>query len=116
MSEKENKKKAPATPVEFNDAEDLLPAVEGGEDSAMQDDPAADPFAVAGELGRLKAEKAELIRTMVMRQADFENYKKRIERDRQEDSRRGVSRLLTDLVPVLDAYARALQAHADPAY
>ena len=80
----------------------------------MQEDLSSDPM--GGELGRLRAEKAELMRSMVLRQADFENYKKRIERDRQEESRRGVSRLLTDLIPVLDGYARALQAHADPAY
>jgi molecular chaperone GrpE len=116
MSEKENKKKVPDTPFELNDAEDVLPAGDDGENSMMQDDPAGDSSSVAAELARLKTEKAELIRTMVMRQADFENYKKRIERDRQEESRRGVSRLLTDLIPVLDGYARALQAHADPAY
>ena len=79
---------------------------------------------VAGEEGtvlgdqvaRLQAEKEELVQTMMRRQADLENYRKRIERDREEESRRGVSRLLEDLIPILDAFERALKAHDDPAY
>ena len=42
---------------------------------------------------RLQAEKDELMQTLVRRQADFENYRKRIERERQEEQRRGVRRL-----------------------
>jgi len=57
-----------------------------------------------------------LLQTLVRRQADFENYRKRTERDRQEEARRGVERLMTDLIPVLDGFDRALQAHDDPAY
>src|SRR5579871_6726876 len=86
---------------------------------------AGDPPEAAGEeqaqkfveaLGRLQAEKDELMQTMVRRQADFENYRKRIERERDEDRRRGIERLLEDLVPVLDAFDRALKAHDNPAY
>ncbi len=56
------------------------------------------------------------MQTMIRRQADFENFRKRTERDRQEEGRRGVERLVTDMIPVLDAFDRALQAHDDPAY
>jgi molecular chaperone GrpE len=76
---------------------------------------AADPSPIA-ELEKLKAEKEELLQTMIRRQADFENFRKRVERDRFEEGRRGVERLVTDLIPVLDAFDRALQAHQDPAY
>jgi molecular chaperone GrpE len=67
-------------------------------------------------VARLQAEKDELMQTMVRRQADFENYRKRVERDREEEGRRGVSRLLEDLIFVLDAFDRALKAHDNPAY
>jgi molecular chaperone GrpE len=79
----------------------------------------ADPAtsgAATDELSRLKAEKDELMQTMIRRQADFENFRKRTERDRQEEGRRGVERLVVDLIPVLDGFDRALQAHAEPAY
>ena len=67
-------------------------------------------------MARLQAEKDELMQTMVRRQADFENYRKRIERERDEERRRGIERLLEDLLPVLDAFERALRAHDNPAY
>jgi molecular chaperone GrpE len=72
--------------------------------------------AIAAEAAKLRAEKEELLQTLVRRQADFENYRKRIERDRHEEGRRGVERLITDLIPVLDGFDRALQAHDDPTY
>jgi len=72
--------------------------------------------AAAERVARLQAEKDELMQTLVRRQADFENYRKRVERERQDDRRHGTGRLIEDLLPVLDAFERALQAHDDPAY
>jgi len=72
--------------------------------------------ALAERASRLQAEKDELMQTLVRRQADFENYRKRVERERQEDRRHGIGRLIEDLLPVLDAFERALKAHDDPAY
>lgn len=71
---------------------------------------------LVAELQKLKAEKEELMQTMIRRQADFENFKKRLERDRHEEGRRGVERLLLDLIPVLDGFDRAIEAHKAPAY
>jgi molecular chaperone GrpE len=42
--------------------------------------------------------------------ADFENYKKRVERERQEQWRFSTERLLKDFLPVLDNLQRALAA------
>jgi len=78
--------------------------------------PANSDVPLTEELARLKAEKEELLQTMIRRQADFENFRKRTERDRHEEGRRGVERLILDLIPVLDTFDRALQAHEDPAY
>jgi molecular chaperone GrpE len=96
-----------------------------GQDSdspyVLDDSEAADPAPAGGsslsaEIQKLKAEKDDLLQTMVRRQADFENFRKRTERDRSEEARRGVERLVLDLIPVLDAFDRALRAHDDPAY
>jgi len=105
--------------------EERVIPIDGGRDrdpdspQAAGEGPAGDPSASGSptdELSRLKAEKDELMQTMIRRQADFENFRKRTERDRQEEGRRGVERLVTDLIPVLDGFDRALQAHAEPAY
>lgn len=71
------------------------------------------PPAPPDALVKLQAEMNELRQTLILRQADFENYRKRIERDRHEESRRGIARLLEDLLPVLDGFDRALQSRAD---
>ncbi len=81
------------------------PAAEGAEAAALTD-----------RTARLQAEKDELMQTLMRRQADFENYRKRIERERQDDRRHSTGRLVEDLLPVLDAFERALKAHDDPAY
>jgi len=71
--------------------------------------------AVSEEIKKLRAEKEELTQMMVRRQADFENFRKRTERDRSEEARRGVERMMGDLVPVLDAFDRALQTNGSAA-
>jgi molecular chaperone GrpE len=80
------------------------------------DAPAGSDAALAEEINKLRAEKEDLLQTLVRRQADFENFRKRMERDRDEEGRRGVERLIMDLIPVLDGFDLALHAHDDPAY
>jgi molecular chaperone GrpE len=92
------------------------PADPGPGASPSEGAEAAAPPEVADRASRLQAEKDELMQTLVRRQADFENYRKRVERERQDDRRHGMGRLIEDLLPVLDAFERALKAHDDPAY
>ena len=109
MSETGSEKKQGKDVVEIN--RHAKAKADPGEDAK---DP---PPQNAGEVvARLQAEKEELTQTMIRRQADFENYRKRIERERDEERRRGTERLLEDLIPVLDAFDRALRAHDNPAY
>ena len=94
---------------------------EGGTVSPSSGDSPLDPAvsgesAIAAEIANLRAEKEDLLQTLVRRQADFENFRKRTERDRQEEGRRGVERMIMDLIPVLDGFDRALEGHDDPAY
>lgn len=71
---------------------------------------------LAEQVQKLLAEKQELQDTLVRRQADFENYRKRVEKERHQDRHRGVELLIEQLLPVLDAFERALAAHDEPAY
>jgi molecular chaperone GrpE len=93
-----------------------------GDDSTSMDPPPGRGGALGGdvtpaaEVAKLRAEKDDLLQTLVRRQADFENYRKRTERDRTEEGRRGVERMLMDLIPVLDAFDRALQSHNGPVH
>jgi molecular chaperone GrpE len=83
----------------------------------VADPPAAnDAAALAEQISKLTAEKAELTDTLIRRQADFENFRKRLERERQHEHHRGVEGLIETLLPVLDGFERALAANADPGY
>ena len=113
MSDRETEqKKGHKVVIDFDRAsKDAPPA---SDEAAASADPA--PAGLAEQLAIVRAEKDELAQTLVRRQADFENYRKRIERERQEEHRRGVGRLAEEIIPVLDSFERALKAHDDPAY
>jgi molecular chaperone GrpE len=70
----------------------------------------AELVASRAELKRLQAALAEAQEAVARRQADFENYRKRIERDRGEAHNRVVAEAARKLLPVVDNLARALDA------
>ena len=75
--------------------------------------PSADPTPSAAELIELraKAAKADEHWERLLRQgADFENFKKRAARDRQEDIRYANRGLFDKLIPVLDNFDMAMAA------
>jgi molecular chaperone GrpE len=77
---------------------------------------AADSATADAEMAKLVADLDELRQTLLRRQADFENYRKRIERERSEDSRRATARVLEGLIPVIDGFEHALAAHRETEY
>ena len=77
---------------------------------------AADSAVADAEIARLAADLQDLRQTLLRRQADFENYRKRIEKERAEDSKRATARLLEALIPIVDGFEHALAAHREPAY
>ncbi|HJP91161.1 MAG TPA: nucleotide exchange factor GrpE [Pyrinomonadaceae bacterium] len=72
----------------------------------------AELVATRSELKRVETENAELKDRLARRQADFENYRKRVERERSETYNRVVADVATKLLPVMDNLKRALEAEA----
>lgn len=72
----------------------------------------AELLATRAELKRVEAEAGELRDAAARRQADFENFRKRIERERAETYNRAVADLVTKLLPVLDNLRRAVDTEA----
>jgi molecular chaperone GrpE len=68
------------------------------------------------EVAKLAAELEELRQTLLRRQADFENYKKRMEKERGEDSKRTTARLVESIIPIVDGFEQALAAHREKEY
>jgi len=77
---------------------------------------AADSAMADAEVAKLVADLHELQQTLLRRQADFDNYRKRIERERAEDSKRYTARVIEALIPILDGFEHALAAHREAEY
>ena len=83
----------------------------------------AEPKAVAADNGaadagvaKLTADLEELRQTLLRRQADFENYRKRVEKERVDDSKRATARVIESLIPIIDGFEHALAAHREAEY
>ncbi len=72
----------------------------------------AELVATRSELKRVEVEVAGLKDRLTRRQADFENYRKRVERERADTYEHAVAEIATKLLPVLDNLKRALEAEA----
>jgi molecular chaperone GrpE len=68
------------------------------------------------EVGKLAKDLEDLRQTLLRRQADFDNYRKRVEKERTEDSRRSTARVIEALIPVVDSFEQALALHREPEY
>jgi molecular chaperone GrpE len=79
--------------------------------NAQPDSPDNDP-----ETAKLLSELDDLRQTLLRRQADFDNYRKRIEKERTEDSKRATARLIEGLIPIIDGFEHALAAHREKEY
>ena len=86
------------------------------EQSAEAQAVAADSARADAEMVKLAADLEELRQTLLRRQADFDNYRKRIEKERFEDSKRATARVIEGLIPVIDGFEHALAAHREAEY
>jgi molecular chaperone GrpE len=66
--------------------------------------------ALVERCGKLEEEKKAMLNQTLRRQADLENFRKRMEREKQELGTRAEVELLAQLLPVVDAFERALAA------
>jgi len=89
----------------------------GGSETPMDSkNTAADPGGEGDETAKFLAELDDLRQTLLRRQADFDNYRKRIEKERAEDSKRTTAQLIEKLIPVIDGFEHALAAHREKEY
>jgi molecular chaperone GrpE len=72
------------------------------------DDPPSEEAVLGEQLRKLTAEKEELLNTLVRRQADFDNFRKRVEKERLQERHKGIEYVIEQLLPVLDAFDNAL--------
>src|ERR1017187_1978984 len=71
-----------------------------------------DPSELQKELDQLAGEKAELQDRVLRAQAEFQNFKKRVERERSEMFEYASMEAVRALLPVLDDFERSLKAES----
>lgn len=108
MSEKERKE----VKININRNVDSSEVEQPDDTKVMEADSAKE----TAEMAKLTADLEELRQSMLRSQADFANYRKRIEKERFEDSKRATARVIEGLIPVIDGFEHALAAHREAEY
>ena len=104
-----NAAKGPKVAVDSAQQADQM-TEEGAPASAPQDASEA----LVAEIAELRHERDELRDQLLRKAADFDNYRKRVERDRREMVELAAQDLLSELLPVIDDFERALEADVAP--
>ena len=90
------------------------PAEDGDPRSAPAEPPApaepveAEPETLEAQLDKVRAEAQRYLANWQRSEADFSNYKRRMEQERDEARRMGNAALIINILPVLDDLERAL--------
>jgi len=82
-------------------------------DAPKQDEATSDPVEptpLAPEIAQAIEERDQLRDRLLRTQAEFDNYRKRVERERLETIERAAESVLRDVLPVVDDLERALDA------
>jgi molecular chaperone GrpE len=77
-------------------------------------DTAQDEAAETVDVEALKAERDALQDRLLRTAAEFDNYRKRIDRERREQSESAAASLLVEILPVVDNLERALRSPSGP--
>ena len=83
-------------------------------DEPVTEAPAAAAAPESPELAELQRERDDLKDRWLRTSAEFDNYRKRIDRERREQAEAAASSLLSEILPVVDNLERALQAPSGP--
>ena len=76
---------------------------------------ATDPVDLSAECDRLRGEVADLQDRLLRRQAEFENFRRRTERDRSDFLQYAGMEVVREILPVLDDFERALKVESTDA-
>jgi molecular chaperone GrpE len=86
------------------------PAAEDPSETAEAPDPVSSPEldALKAERDEMKAERDDIYDRLLRKSAEFDNYRKRVERERREQADQSVTDLLQQLLLVVDDFDLAL--------
>jgi len=87
------------------------PVQEAAESTGEEtDQPSSEPIGLEEKCTLLEAQLADMNNQYLRKAADFENFRKRLMREKQELTEFANQNLLLDLLPVIDDFERAIQS------
>lgn len=93
--------------TESNAAEEVLEAASEGQEQQTEE---VDIQYLHAQIEALKSENTELKNDILRKQADFENFRKRMQREKQESIKYANSNLLQDIITIIDDFERAIRS------
>jgi len=90
--------------------ESLNSASKDGQDVAPDSEEQAEQLTPEEKIAELEAQIAELRDQILRKAADFENFRKRMNQEKQNAIEYANQSLLLDIIPVIDDFERAIQA------
>lgn len=87
----------------------------GAEEAQTSDELVETPESIAAERDRLRAENTDLQDALLRRAAEFDNFRKRTERERADLYEYAAADAVSALLPVLDDFERALKVQTTDA-
>jgi molecular chaperone GrpE len=96
----------PESNLDTANAESAAPGIDG---EALSVDLGAQLQFLEEERAKLEAEKQDLLRIAQTRTAEFENFKRRVERERVETIDFALGETIKSLLPIVDDFERATQ-------
>lgn len=95
------------------------PKLSAAESDAAESEPVTESDSVTetgtdDELEQLRRDRDEVYDRLLRKTAEFENYRKRVDKERRELSEWAAADVLTDILTILDDFERALSADAPP--
>src|SRR5204862_1672713 len=84
-------------------------------EEAPRPSPAEELAAVSAERDQLQTEIADLQDRLLRRQAEFENFRRRVDRDRSDFLQYAGMEVVREILPVLDDFERALKVESTDA-
>jgi len=104
-NKKDEPKEIPIQVFDESEDEQVEEASAADDQESEQQDPLA---ALQAQIETMTQERATLYDQLLRRQAEFENYRRRVDRERSETYTRARAEVLLELLPVIDNFERAL--------
>ena len=78
----------------------------------MAEDPVTDPVEAPPDAAELQRERDDYRDRWMRKAAEFDNYRRRIEKERREQADEAIESLLQEVLAVIDDFERALDVDA----